>query len=209
MASDCVSSLHLGDSGIPDLHQQAISPCDTATWNQPSGSPGHPLPIVVYETSVHHHYRAFSHYPQEDSIVWLYDASVPIRNLMPFFIAALIFMVFLFVPYTLLLLLGQWVWTKSDYKLIKSCWAKHPRLKLCLKAILDPYHAPYEPEHCYWTGLLLLLRCLLLLVSALNISGEKDSVNLLAILSTVCGTLVLVGLSERIYKNWYRSSSST
>jgi len=143
------------------------------------------------------------HYPQNDRIVWLYDASIPIPKLIPFFIAALIFLIFLFLPYTLLLLLGQWLWTKSDYKLIKSCWAKYPRMKLSLKAILDPYHAPYKPKHCYWTGLLLLLRCVLLLVSAFNISGEKDSVNLLVILSTVGGTLALFGLSGRVYKSWY------
>ena len=142
------------------------------------------------------------HYPQRDNIVWLYDASVPLPKLIPFFIAALIFLVFLFLPYTLLLLLGQWVWTKSDSKLIKSCSGKCPRLKLGLKAILDPYHAPYKPEHCYWTGLLLLLRCVLLLVSAFNISGGKDSVNLLAILSTVLGALIMFGLSGRVYKSW-------
>ena len=143
------------------------------------------------------------HYPQRDSIVWLYDASVPLPKLIPFFIAALIFLVFLFLPYTLLLLLGQWVWTKSDSKLVKSCSGKCPRLKLGLKAILDPYHAPYKPEHCYWTGLLLLLRCLLLLVSAFNISGEKDSVNLLAILLTVGVALAVLVLSGRVYKSWY------
>ena len=79
-------------------------------------------------------------------------------------------------------------------------------MKLSLKAILDPYHAPYKPQHCYWTGLLLLLRFGLLLVSAFNISGEKDSVNLLAILSTVGGTLALFGLSGRVYKSWYRNA---
>ena len=140
------------------------------------------------------------HYPQKDSIVWLYDASIPIPKLIPFFIAASMFLVFLFLPYTLLLLLGQWLWNKSDYC---SCWEKYPRLKLGLSAILDPYHAPYKPKHCYWTGLLLLLRCVLLLVSAFNISGEKDSVNLLAILSTVVGALTVFGLSGRVYKSWY------
>ena len=143
------------------------------------------------------------HYPQRDSIVWLYDASVPLPKLIPFFIAALIFLVFLFLPYTLLLLLGQWVWTKSDSKVLKSCSGKCSRLKLSLKAILDPYHAPYKPEHCYWTGLLLLLRCLLLLVSAFNISGDMDSANLLAILSTVGVALAVFALSGRVYKSWY------
>jgi len=140
------------------------------------------------------------HYPQKDSIVWLCDASIPIPKFIPFFIAALIFLVFLFLPYSLLLLQGQCLRTKSEYQ---SCWAKCPRLKLSLNAILDPYHAPYKPEHCYWTGVLLLIRCVLLLVSAFNISGEKDSVQILVTLSAVVGALAAFGLSGWVYKSSY------
>ena len=141
------------------------------------------------------------HYPHKEIVVLLYDASIPIQKLIPFFITALIFLVFLFLPYTLLLLLGQWLWTKSDYHC--CCLAKYQRLILDLNAILDPYHAPYKPKHCYWTGLFLLLRCVLLLVSAFNVSGEKDSVNLLATLLTVVGVLAVFGLSGSVYKSWY------
>ena len=73
MTQQCVLVLNVGsynvqeedqedrDSGILDFHQQAISACDTAAWNQPSGSPGHTLPIVLYKTSVHHYCCISSH----------------------------------------------------------------------------------------------------------------------------------------------------
>ena len=141
-------------------------------------------------------------YPNNDSrIVWLYDPSVPFQKFIPFILVALIFLVLFLFPYTLLLLLGQWLETKTKCRPL-SCLNKYPRLKLRLKTILDPYHAPYKSECRYWTGLFLLLRCFLFLVSAFNVSGDKNSANLLAILIIVIVSLVVFGLSGRVYKSW-------
>ena len=141
-------------------------------------------------------------YPNSDNrIVWLYDPSVPFHKLIPFVLVALIFLVLLLFPYTLLLLLGQWLETKTKCRPL-SCWNKYPRLKLRLKTILDPYHAPYKSECRYWTGLFLLLRCFLFLVSAFNVSGDKNSATLLAISIIVIVSLVVFGLSGRVYKSW-------
>ena len=100
-----------------------------------------------------------------------------------------------FFSYTLLLLLGQWLQTKSHLHLLS--WVNSPNLK----AILDAYHAPYKPKHRYWTGLLLLVRCALFLVFAFNISGN-DSVNLLVISSTTSGIFIWFALSGKVYKSW-------
>ena len=141
-------------------------------------------------------------YPNNDSrVVWLYDPSVPFQKLIPFILVALIFLVLFLFPYTLLLLLGQWLETKTKCRPL-SCWNKYPRLKLRLKTILDPYHAPYKSECRYWTGLFLLLCCFLFLVSAFNVSGDKNSANLLAISVIVIVSLVVFGLSGRVYKSW-------
>ena len=81
---------------------------------------------------------------------------------------------FLFLPYTFLLLFGQWLQTKSHLSLFS--WVNDTRLK----AFLDLNHAPYKPKHRYWPGLLLLLHFALLLVFASN--PQQDSkINLLAI----------------------------
>ena len=136
------------------------------------------------------------HYPHKSVAVWIHDANVPLAKYMPLVLAALLFLLFLFLPYTLLLLAGQWLQPKSHLCLLS--WVKSPKVK----AILDTYHAPYKPKHRYWTGLLLLLRCALFIVFAFNISGD-NSINLLATSSTIFGILGWFTLSGVVYKNWY------
>ena len=136
------------------------------------------------------------HYPNENVLVWIHDANVSLTKYIPLAVIALLFLLFLFLPYTLLLLLGQWLQTKSHHCLIS--WVKSPKLK----AILDAYHAPYKPKHRYWTGLLLVVRCALFLVFAFNISGD-DSVNLLVISSTTSGIFGWLTLSGVVYTSWY------
>ena len=136
------------------------------------------------------------HYPDKNVVVWIHDANVSLAKYIPLALVALLFLLFLFLPYTLLLLLGQWLQTKSHLFLLS--WVKNPKLK----AILDTYHAPYKPKHRYWTGMLLLLRCALFLVFAFNISGD-DSVNLLVISSATFGIFVWLTLSGVVYKSWY------
>ena len=136
------------------------------------------------------------HYPHKNAMVWIHDANVSLEKYIPLALAALLFLLFLFLPYTLLLLLGQWLQTKSHHHLLS--WVKSPNLK----AILDAYHAPYKPKHRYWTGLLLFIRCALFLVFAFNISGN-DSVNLLVICSTTSGIFTWFALSGMVYKSWY------
>ena len=135
------------------------------------------------------------HYPDKNEMVWIHDANVSLEKYIPLALVALLSLIFLFIPYTLLLLLGQWLQTKSHLHLLS--WVKSPKLK----AILDAYHAPYKPKHRYWTGLLLFIRCALFLVFAFNISGN-DSVNLLVISSTTSGIFIWFAFSGMVYKKW-------
>ena len=136
------------------------------------------------------------HYPYKSVAVWMHDANVSLSKYIPLVLVALLFLLFLFLPYTLLLLLGQWLQPKSHLHLL--CWVRNPKLK----AILDTYHAPYKSKHRYWTGLLLLLRCALFLVFAFNVSGDA-SVNLLAISSTAFGIIGWLTVSGVVYKSRY------
>ena len=88
--------------------------------------------------------------------------------------AGLIF-IFLFLPYTPLLLLGQWLQAISHLRLFP--WINNVRLK----ALMDSYHAPYKSKHHYWPGLLLVLCFVLLLVFDSNFQEDRVT-NLLAIL---------------------------
>ena len=143
-------------------------------------------------------YITYLEYPTYNRRVWLYDANIDYLSgkHIPLFLVAVVVFLFLFLPYTILLLFGQWLQAISHLKLFS--WVNSARLK----PFMDSYHAPYKAKHRYWPGLLLVLRLVLLLVFAFNVQ-EEHSVNLLAIL---VGTGLLhfwVWVSGGIYKNWY------
>ena len=142
-------------------------------------------------------YVSYLEYPTYNRRVWLYDANVDYlsgKHIPLFLVAALVFLL-LFLPYTLLLLFGQWLQAISHLRLFS--WVNSARLK----PFMDSYHAPYKAKHRYWPGLLLVLRCVLLLVFALN-PQQDTSINLLVI---QLGTAVLqlwAWVSGGVYRNW-------
>ena len=136
-------------------------------------------------------------YPHNSQIaVWLYDGNI--RYLsgkhMPLFTAAMVCLIFLFLPYTMLLIFSQCLQAKSQWKIFSLINSRY------VKPFLDAYHAPYTNKHRYWTGLMLLLRLVLFLISAVNALGDP-SVNLLAITTAAILTLPTI-LGSRIYKTW-------
>ena len=139
----------------------------------------------------------FLEYPNNSQIaVWLYDGNIRYlggkHTLL--FTAAMVCLIFLFLPYTMLLIFSQCLQAKSELKIF-SCINSH-----YVKPFLDAYHAPYSNKYRYWTGLMLLLRLVLFLISAVNASGDPN-INLLSIASTT--TLILpIILGSRIYKTW-------
>ena len=127
--------------------------------------------------------------------MWLYDANIDYLSSkhIPLFLVAMLVFFFLFLPYTLLLLFGQWLQAISHLKLFS--WVNR------LKPFMDSYHAPYKPKHHYWPGLLLVLRTVLYLKFVSNREWDP-SINLLAIL---VGTGILhlwAWVSGRVCMNW-------
>ena len=141
----------------------------------------------------------FTHleYPTYNRSVWFYDANIDyiIGKHIPLFLVAVLVFFFLFLPYTLLLLFGQWLQAISHLRLFS--WVNSARLK----PFMDSYHAPYKPKHRYWPGLLLVLRFVLLLVFALN-PKQDPNINLLAILVGAGVLTVWAWVSGGVYKNW-------
>ena len=138
-------------------------------------------------------------YPNNLQIaVWYYDGNIRYLSSkhMPLFIAAVVCLVFLFLPYTVFLLFGQWL-RKSRWRIFS--WVNDYRIL----PFLNAYHAPFTDKHRYWTGLMLLVRCILFLISALNTLGDPNT-NLLCI---ACATAVLhilhVLSKNKIYKTWF------
>ena len=142
----------------------------------------------------------FTHleYPTYNRSVWLYDANIDYLSgkHIPLFLVAAVFFFVLFLPYTFLLLFGQWLQAISHLRLFS--WVNNTRLK----AFMDAYHAPYKAKHRYWPGLLLVLRFVLLLVFALN-TQQDPSVNLLAILVEVVNLFLWLSISGGVYTNRY------
>jgi len=70
-----------------------------------------------------------------------------------------------------------------------------------LKPLFDAYTGPYKDRHRYWTGLLLLVRIVLLLVFSMNIQGSAD-INLLATILTLLSLFTYAALAGSVYKAW-------
>ena len=142
-------------------------------------------------------YVTYLQYPTYNRMVWLYDANVDYFSgkHVPLFLVAVFSLLFLFLPYTLLLLCGQWLQAVSHLKLFS--WVNNAKTK----PFMDAYHAPYKAKHRYWPGLLLVLQFAFLLVFAFNFQ-EDHRINLLAILVTVGFTVVWAWVCGGIYRNW-------
>ena len=127
--------------------------------------------------------------------VWLYDGNILYFQSASHIVlgtVAIVVLLVLFLPYTLLLLCGHWLQACSDRWIFS--WLNK------IMPLMDAYHAPYKKESRYWTGFLLLVRCALFLSFAVN-SLSNASGNLLAIVSVTAGLLILSWLRVKIYKN--------
>ena len=127
--------------------------------------------------------------------VWLYDANVDYLKgkHIPLFIAAVLVLVFLTVPYTALLCFIQYLQVYTRYRVL--FWIGK------FKPLFDAYTGPYKDKHRYWTGLLLLVRATLFLVFSINVTGDP-AINLLAINIAVICLLVYTSFLGGPYKTW-------
>ena len=121
-------------------------------------------------------FSTLTEYPEGSTlVVWSVDG-----NLIYFgfphvllFLAGLATLLFLWLPYTLLLFLMQWLRRLSNLRLLKWIMRFHP--------VYDAYFAPLKHKHQYWFGVLLLIRGILLLTFA-STFGVPDTINLLLLL---------------------------
>ena len=142
-------------------------------------------------------YVTFLEYPSDAKAVWLVDGNVNYLNIIhtPLFLTSLLALFLLFIPFTLLLLLGQWIQAQSERKCFK--WISDYRVS----TFLDVYHGPFKNKHRYWCGLLLVTRVCIFLVFPFNVNGDT-SVNILAIaVCLICLQSTFVFFT--VYKAWY------
>ena len=129
-------------------------------------------------------------------VVWLPDATVGYldgKHIALFLVAVLILVIGL--VYTVLVFSWQWLLRLPDWKIFK--WSRNPRLQ----TFIETYHTPYTARHRYWTGLLLLVRVILHLVAAVNVSNSPQ-IALISISLTIGGLFFIKSVLGRVYKKW-------
>ena len=129
---------------------------------------------------------------------WLYDGNVQYlkEKHIPLFLLAVVIIVALSVPYTLVLTFIQCLQRQSQYRVL--FWVRR------LKPFFDAYTGPYKDKHRYWTGLLLLVRVgLFLFFSVIQNVINQPSLSLLAIIVVAVSLLFFQGMVGGVYKLVY------
>ena len=133
--------------------------------------------------------------------VWLYNANMsyfqdPHHIVLGIF--AIFTLLFLFLPYTFLLLCGHWIQAKSHWRVLS--WINK------LKPFMDAYHAPYRKNKRHWIGIYLLARCGICITFAYNVVSDHD-VTVLVIFSVIAGLSIVKGrVYEKCYNDFLESS---
>ena len=109
----------------------------------------------------------------------------------PLFAVAAATLLFLWLPYTLLLFLGQWL-HRCNCRLIT-------RIMMKLKPFLDAHYGSLRGNHRYWFGALLLVRAVILLISAL-IPENRSNITVYSIV--VCALVLMTGFAIGVYKSF-------
>ena len=133
-------------------------------------------------------------YPNDKRAVWSLDGNIDYLGPkhLPLFAVAVAVLFFLCLPYTLILLLGQW---------LCQCNNRHiSHMMFRIKPFLDAYYGPLKDKHRYWIGLLLISRAMIHVVQAV-IPNKNPSVIVLAVSITV---VVLLQLTAYVL-GFYRS----
>ena len=108
----------------------------------------------------------------------------------PLFTVAAATLLFLWLLYTLLLFLGQWL-HRCNCRLIT-------RMMMKIKPFLDAHYAPLKGNHRYWFGALLLVRAVILLISTLVPANRAN----ITVFSIVVCALVLTGFAVGVNKSF-------
>ena len=104
-----------------------------------------------------------TNYPNTSSqYVWSIDGTLDYGQFphITLLLMAIACLLILWLPYTMLLFLMQWLRRIPNYRISK--WITR------YKPVIDAYFAPLKDKHHYWFGVLLLSRGILLLISSLT-----------------------------------------
>ena len=141
-------------------------------------------------------YTITEEYPQgQKTAKWSFDGKVEYfdQKHRILFIAALVILLVLWLPFTLVLLVIQCLRRHTHYCLLR--WVDK------LKPLFDSYLGPLKDKHHYWIGLGLLARLVLLLAPIVTL----DTMPYIAPLMIALTATVLCLLVLSVYKQWQLS----
>ena len=146
------------------------------------------LLVFAYDTLEYPNHTYFT--------VWLRDGNIRYyegRRIIFLFVAYVV--IFFGFVYTILLISWQWLVRAPRWKILR--WTKNTKLN----AFIATYHAPYNSQYRFWTGLLLFIRVILYITTAFSAS-DIPQVLLLMTISSLGSILFLKEvIGVRIYKN--------
>ena len=129
-------------------------------------------------------------------IRWLVDGNIKyfgMKHIPLLSFAALLGL--LLLPFALALFSIQWLQRASDNKLFS--WVHH------LKPFFDVYTGPFTSRGRFWTGLLLLTRVALHVITAVNVTGDPRTVLGTTTMAVLLLFLVVGLLPTRLYRRKY------
>ena len=137
-------------------------------------------------------------YPNSTKIVWSSDGNIEYLGAehLPLFAVAVAVLIFLCFPYTLTLLLGQWL-NMCENQLVS-------RVMFRLKPVMDAYYGPLKDKYRYWIGVLLLLRVIIYILLALIPAPGSQIIMLTIPILAICLLQMNIYVMG-FYNNWYIS----
>ena len=164
------------------------------------------LILLSYATLLQTIIKAFSliklTYPNKNKeLLWLPDPNIRYgQGKHIALICVSIVILFFGMLYTLLIFSWQYLLHSPKSRVLK--WTRNQKLH----SFIDMYHIPHSAKHRYWTGLLLLVRVIVYLISAFTTSIDPRITLLTTALIMCCLFLYKNMLIIRVYKNWLLNS---
>ena len=132
-----------------------------------------------------------------EKTVWLVDGNVDfLKGKHTHLFLMTILFVLLSLPYTFSLLTIQWLLRISHCQAM--FWVQS------LKPFFDAYTGPFKDNHRYWTGLLLIVRIILLTSFSLNRSNNS-TINLFIIIVIIITLLIWLYFTGWVYKSFFNN----
>ena len=131
---------------------------------------------------------------EQQQAVWFIDGNINYFTgcHLPLVIVASALLIFLILPYTFFMLAFPFM---EAYLTGYKCF----RWVVKLKPVLDAYGGPYHDKYRVWTGLLVVVRLLLALITSLS---DSMSISISALMGVAVLLITIHCIAQQVYRKW-------